>query len=148
MFKTLAIALAIFAFVPLASADARGLPFVEHHRGEPPARADLARVYFYRQPGAFGGAVEPYILVDGYGVGVSRQGRYFYYDFAPGTHVVSAATEGHDATSVSLTAGQTVYVRFHTSPGLLMAHMNPELVGPDQGQKEIQDCDFDDDGMN
>jgi hypothetical protein len=148
MLRALVIAAAIYALVLLGGAAARGLPFVEHHRSEPALRQDLARVYFYRPMSMLGGALQPYVLVDGYGVGVSRTGRYFYYDFAPGTHVVSADTEKEETATLSLTAGETVYVRFHASVGVVAGHMNPELVSPEQGQSEIKDCDFDDDGMN
>jgi hypothetical protein len=148
MIRKLAIAVAICAVLPLGTAAARGLPFIEHHPSEPALRSDLARVYFYRPLSMVGGALQPYVLVDGYGVGVSRTGRYFYYDFAPGTHVVSATTEKEESATVPLTAGQTVYVRFHGSFGVMAGHIVPELVSADQGQTEIKDCDFDDDGMN
>lgn len=140
MLKTIAVVLCVL--LPVGAADAKGPVFFEHHPSEPPVRPDLARIYFYRPMSMLGGAVQPYVLVDGYGVGVSRTGRYFYYDFAPGTHVVSVRATIVGRTTVSLTAGQTVDVRFR------MYHFVPELVSPDLGQAEIHDCYFDDDGMN
>ncbi|MGD0145059.1 MAG: DUF2846 domain-containing protein [Rhizomicrobium sp.] len=143
MFRILAIAVAICALVPLNAAYARGPSFGFHQEDEPAVRKDLARIYFYRPRSMFGGTVQPYVLVDGYNVGVSRTGGYFYYDVAPGTHVVNAPTEVDEPISVTVTAGQTIFVRFHADFGVVEGHMIPELVTTEQGQSEIRACDFD-----
>jgi hypothetical protein len=142
MFKKLATAISVCVLLPICAADAKGPVYFEHHPSEPAVRPDLARIYFYRPMSALGGAEQPYITVDGYGVGVSRAGRYFYYDFPAGTHVVRVQNLIVGRATLSLTAGQTVFVRF------LMHHFVPELVSADLGQAEIKDCYFDDDGMN
>ena len=142
MFRILAIAVAICALLPFNAAYARGPSFGFHQEDEPAVRKDLARIYFYR-PFSWGPELQPYVLVDGYNVGVSRTGGYFYHDFVPGTHVISVTTEKEELATVTLTAGQTIFVRLEGSIGVFIHHVIPEPVANEEGSSEIRQYDFD-----
>jgi len=86
--------------------------------------------------------LEPAIKVDGNKVGESSSGDYFYVDIAPGTYTISTSTEKEETTSVTVTAGQAVYVKTEVSMGLFVGHVSPEVVANDKAETEIQDCHY------
>lgn len=128
--------------VSLGTAYAHGQKYAVHHAGEPAVSADQGRIYFYRESGILGAAMQPAIKVNGEKVGDSSPGDYFYIDRPPGTYEISATTEKEESISVPLTAGQVVYVKTSVSMGFLVGHVSPEVVASDQAATEIADCDF------
>jgi hypothetical protein len=69
-------------------------------------------------------------------------GNYFYIDRPPGTYTITTTTEKEESVSVPLAAGQTVYVRFRVSFGVVLGHIIPALVDDTRGLSEIKDCHF------
>jgi len=55
---------------------------------------------------------------------------------------VVTSTEVERKLSFVLDKGQSRYVRFSTSIGFFVGHVYGELVEPDIGMKEIQDCNY------
>jgi hypothetical protein len=142
MFRKLACAVAICAVLPVSAAYASSPKYSVHHATEPAVGPTVGRIYFYRESSMLGMAMEPAIKVDGNKVGESSSGDYFYVDLAPGTHEVSTSTEKKETTSVTVTAGQTIYVKTEVSMGFLVGHVSPEVVPNDTAESEIQDCHF------
>jgi len=133
---------AICAIAPVSGALARSVTYAVHHPSEPAVSADMGRIYFYRESSIAGVVLEPAIKIDGVKVGNSSSGDYFYVDKAPGTYTVSTSTEKEETTQVTVTAGQTVYVKTRVSMGFFAGHVSPEVVDSDKAEKEIGDCDF------
>jgi hypothetical protein len=142
MFRKLACVVAICVVLPLGGAYARGPLYSDHHASEPAVSPDAGRIYFYRESSLAGVLVESSIKVDGVAVGQSSSGEYFYVDRPPGTYTISATTEKEEDLSVTLAAGQTVYVRTHPAIGLFIGHIIPEIVNEDRGLSEIKDTHF------
>jgi Protein of unknown function (DUF2846) len=142
MFRKLACAVAICAVLPVSAAYASSPKYSVHHAGEPAISSTAGRIYFYRESSLGGMMLEPAIKVDGNKVGESSSGDYFYVDMAPGTYTVSVSTEKDETTSVTVTAGQAVYVKTEVSMGFLVGHVSPEVVANDKAEAEIQDCHF------
>jgi hypothetical protein len=133
----------VCAIIPTGAAYARVLTYTAHHASEPAVSPDQGRIYFYRESSFAGMALEPSIRIDGFTVGESSSGDYFYVDRLPGTYTVSTKTEKDETLSVTLAAGQTIYVKTEVSMGFLVGHVSPELVANDQAAGEIADCHFD-----
>jgi hypothetical protein len=142
MFRKLACVVAICAVLPLGGAYASEPRYSDHHASEPAVSADAGRIYFYRESSFAGLLVEAAIKVDGVTVGQSSSGEYFYVDRPPGTYAISATTEKEEDLSVTLAAGQIVYVRTHPAMGLFIGHIIPEIVADDRGTSEINDCHY------
>lgn len=142
MFRKLACAIAICAVLPFGAAYASSPKYSVHHAVEPAVDPAVGRIYFYRESSLGGVMLEPAIKVDGNKVGESSSGDYFYVDIAPGTYTVSTSTEKEETTSVTVTAGQAVYVKTEVSMGFLVGHVSPEVVANDKAESEIQDCHF------
>jgi hypothetical protein len=142
MFRKLACAVAICTVLPMGAAYASGPKYAVHHASEPAVSPDQGRIYFYRESSLAGVMLEPAIKIDGEKVGDSSSGDYFYVDRPPGTYTVSTKTEKDETVSVTLAAGQTVYVKTDVSMGLFVGHVSPELVADDQAASEIADCHF------
>jgi hypothetical protein len=82
------------------------------HASEPPLAADQGRIYFYREGGLMGAAIQPTIMIDGVSAGGrAKPGDYFYVDRPAGTHEVSTETEKKEVITLTLAAGQSMYVR-------------------------------------
>lgn len=130
--------------LPLLAACATGPTYEAMHTQEPAVHADQGRIYFYRTVPflASGAAVQPAIKVDGVKVGDAVPGGYFYLDKPPGTYKISTATETEESIDLTLPAGDTRYVRFDISMGLLIGHVSPSIIDPQQGVKEIKDCHY------
>ncbi len=143
MFRKLACVVAICAVLPAGAAYASGPKYAVHHASEPAVSPDQGRIYFYRESSFAGMVLEPAIKIDGVKVGESSSGKYFYIDRPPGTYTISTTTEKEETTSVSLAAGQTIYVKTEVSIGFLAGHVSPELVTDDKAVSEIADCHFD-----
>jgi hypothetical protein len=141
--KNLARAGIVCALLPLVAACATSGPtFQTVHAAEPAVAADHARIYFYRLGQFVGAAIQPAIKVNGLKVGEAVPGGYFYVDEPAGTYEISTSTETKEAITTTIKPGETRYVRFDISMGILMGHVVPTLVWPDQGASEIQSLHY------
>jgi hypothetical protein len=121
---------------------ASGPTYADLHSGEPPITVNDGRFYMYR-PGSFAGAaIQPSVKIDGVTVGHAIPGGYFYVDEPAGTYVVSATTEKEESVNVSITPGQTRYIRFDISMGVFVGHVSPSIIDPEQGAVEIKACHY------
>jgi len=117
--------------------------YADLHASEPALAADQARIYLYRESSMLGGAIQPEIKINGEDTGGdSRSGDYFYVDRPAGTYEISTTTEKKEALTVTLAAGQSVYVRFNVSMGFLIGHVLPSLIDTQEAAEEIKDCDY------
>lgn len=112
------------------------------HAVEPALNANAGRFYFYREPSYEGWAIQPAIKINGGKVGDSVPGGYFYVDEAPGTYKISTSTEKEESVNVSIAPGQFRYIRFDTSMGVLIGHVSPSIIDPEQATDEIKKCHF------
>jgi hypothetical protein len=102
-----------------------------------PVAPGQGRIYFYRDGSPFGSAVQPNIRLNGDVVGKSKPGGFFYVDRAPGGYEVSCETETQKSLSMTLTAGETRYVRTRVSFGVVLGHVRPVLEDEEQAMKTL-----------
>jgi hypothetical protein len=135
--------LAVFSVaVALTGCAATGTKFAQQETATPKLSQDMGRVYFYRSSSMFGAALRPNIKFDGGTVGESLPGGYFYVDAKPGSHEAETSTEASNKVSFVLEKGETKYVRTKPAIGILVGRVVPELVGPEEAQKELVDLSF------
>ncbi len=133
--------LAATLLVAALSACATGIGYTEYQPKIPALGADVGRIYFYR-PSALGAAIRPDVLLNNDKVGEAIAHGFFYVDRSPGNYEVTTTTEVKRTLSLVLEKGQTRYVRFSISLGFFAGHVYGELVEPDVGLAEIQDCKY------
>jgi hypothetical protein len=134
-----------FALIGLAFAltgCASGVKFSEMSQSIKTVPADQGRVYFYRSASMFGAALQPNIYLDDAVVGASKPGGFFYVDLAPGPHKASTSTEVENRLTFVIDGGETKYVRTSPSFGVLVGHITPELVSPDEARPELQSLSY------
>lgn len=102
---------------------------------------DSGRIYIYRTS-ILGAAIQPEVKINGEVVGRAVPNGFFYIDKKPGTYEILTSTEVDRKLSLLLDAGQNRFVRLNISMGFFVGHVYPELVEPEIGQKEIEDCRF------
>lgn len=132
----------VVAALPLIAACAGGPSYSQMHASEPALASDSGRIYFYREGGMMGAAIQPAVDVNGTKVGEAVPGGYFYIDRPAGTYKVSATTEKEEAVDVTLEPGQVRYVKLDISMGFMAGHVTPSVVDPAVGAKEIGDCSY------
>ena len=103
----------------------------------PKLAPDRGRIYFYRSGSIVGAAVQPDIKLNGEAVGTAVPGGFFYVDRPKGNYVASMATEVESKLSFSLAAGENKYIRTSISFGLIVGHMNFELVSKSVAEGEL-----------
>jgi hypothetical protein len=130
------------AAAPLLAACATGPTFAELHAGEPTVATDSARIYFYREASMVGSAVQPSVYVNGVVVGSAVPGGYFYIDRPAGDYDISTTTEKVESIKTNIKPGDIRYVRLDIGMGLVVGHILPTLVMPEQGAAEIVNCHF------
>lgn len=80
----------------------------------PPIRADMARVWFYREDAPYITQARPYVRMNGAIVGISEDGGAFYRDVPPGEYYVTVDSYGTDINQfphVILVPGETEYLQ-------------------------------------
>jgi len=125
----------------MLSACASGIKYAEYQSKIPPQKADTGRIFFYR-PSALGAALRPAVLLNDKKVGEAISHGFFYVDRPAGDYQVVTSTEVKRKLSFVLEKDQSRYVRFSTSIGFFVGHVYGELVDPEVGKKEIQDCKY------
>ena len=120
---------------------ASGMKYTEFQPKIPSLSQDTGRIFFYR-PSALGAALRPDVMLNKEKVGEAIAHGFFYVDRPPGEYQVVTTTEVERKLSFVLEKGQSRYVRFSTSFGFFLGHVYGELVDPEVGMKEIQDCKY------
>jgi hypothetical protein len=135
--------LAMLAFAAaLTGCAATGPKFAQQESSMPTLAAEKSRVYFYRTDSFVGGGLRPQVMLDGATVGKSAPGGYFYVDTTAGSHAASTSTEVTNTLNFVVNKGETKYVRTKVSMGVLVGHVVPELVTPDEAQKELASLSY------
>jgi len=138
------------ALILAISACASGPPpplFASVADGLPPVAQDQARIFFYRHYELYVSIARPYIRLNGQHVAISEPGGVLYREVAPGTYRISVDSQAlypdQDKT-VTLTAGQTIYVRVDSVRGYNAGFdsYEPEvftvvLIDPDRARAEM-----------
>jgi hypothetical protein len=142
--RNIAFVVMAFAAVPASGAMAAGTnTYATLHASEPAIADGQGRIYFYRESGLFGLTIQPTIYIDGVTTGgSSKPGDYFYVDKPAGNYLVSTTTEKKNSVSVTVVAGQPVYVKTSVSMGFLVGHVSPEVIAPTTAEAEIKSCDY------
>jgi len=116
----------------------------------PPVPPDRARFFFYRDYSLYDSLQLPDITLNGQPVAVAQIGGVSYRDEPPGTYLIDVPLSAYfpfkDKT-VTVTAGQTVYVKIQSNifyPNESLADFQWDyfvvvLVDPAQAQTEIAD---------
>ena len=128
--------LALCAFTLLAGCATGGARYAEVNVAAPKLAPDRGRIYFYRTS-ILGLAIQPDIKLNGESVGSAAPGGFFFVDRPKGSYVASSATEVESKVAFALAAGETKYVRTSISMGLVVGHMNFELVSKSVAEGEL-----------
>jgi hypothetical protein len=126
----------------LLAACATGPKLAEINNKIPPVAADASRVWFYRTAVFFGDGLQPDIFLNGKQVGKAAPSGFFFVDTKPGPCKVSTSTEVERDLTFEAPAGGQNYVKISVAPGILVAHLYPELVDPTVGSEAIQSLHF------
>lgn len=126
----------------LLGACASHLNYTQMQAIMPPQAADKGRIYVYREKAWLGELVTPEVTVGGQIVGVSNPGAYFFVDRAPGTYQVSCGNGELNSTSVSVAAGQQVYVRTSVARSVVKSEMITQAVQNQAAIPAIADLDY------
>jgi len=127
--------------VAILSGCASGPKYAQVRNTIPTLNPEQGRIFIYRTT-AFGAAVQPAVMLDGAKVGGSAPKGFFYVDRSPGDYQISTSTEVKRTLSLTLDKAQTRYVRLNMAWGFFVGHCYPELVEPDEGEKQLQKCHF------
>lgn len=131
--------LSLAALLVLVSGCASGPGFKSVSASFPPVAAGSARIFFYRNANlGAGAAVRPDVNLNGEKIGNAIPGGFFYVDRPPGDYQVTTTTELKKSLTFHVDAGQVRYVRLGLSPGLMVAHISPELIEAQKAQPEIE----------
>jgi len=104
----------------------------------PKLQSGFGRIYFYRT-GAMGFAVQPDIKINGTTVGSAVPNGFFFVDRPPGTYEITATTEVEEKIHIKLLPGETQYVQFYLTLGLLVGHANLNPVSKEKAEREMAD---------
>jgi hypothetical protein len=102
-------------------------------------QSGFGRIYFYRSGVPFGLAVQPDIKLNGVKVGSATPNGFFFIDRPPGKYEISATAEVEEKVNVTLLAGETKYVQFYLSPGILLPHANLNPVSREKAEQDMAD---------
>jgi len=142
--KICALAALMLTAAPISTAWAdSSQTYATLHGGEPALAVGNGRFYFYRENGLMGMAIQPTVMINGQSAGGrAKPGDYFYVDMPAGSYEISTETEKKEAITATITAGQSMYIRFDVSMGFMVGHVNPSIIDPQQAVTEIKECDF------
>ena len=129
--------LAICALALLTGCATGGARYADVSAQAPRLAPDRGRIYFYRSASVVGAAIQPDVRLNGESVGSAAPGGFFFVDRPRGNYVASTATEVESKLAFALAAGETKYVRTSISPGILVGHMNFELVSKSTAEGEL-----------
>lgn len=104
----------------------------------PPA-GNKGRIYVYRLAKLWGAGLCPRIRLDGESIGKPVAGRFFFRDVDPGTYELTVRTEVVRRLALTISAGQTRYVRVSAGLGWLTGRFRLELVAPETAEAEMRE---------
>ncbi len=128
-------------FAALFAGCASGPKYAQVRDTIPALSPEQGRILIYRVT-SFGAAVQPAVTLNGDKIGSAKPQGFFYVDRPPGNYQITTSTEVKRTLSLTLDKAQTRHVRLNMSWGFFVGHCYPELVEPDQGEKELQKCSF------
>lgn len=105
----------------------------------PPLAKAKGRIYFYRLAKIWGAALYPRIRLNGETIGKPIAGRFFFKDVDPGTYEIAIRTEVLRKLVLTISAGQTQYVRISVGFGWLIGRFRLELVTPEAAEPEMRE---------
>ena len=105
----------------------------------PPLAKDKGRIYFYRLAKVWGAALYPKIRLNGEAIGKPISGRVFFEDVDPGTYEITIKTEVLRKLVITISAGQTQYIRISVGLGWLIGRFRLEFVAPEIAKTEMQE---------
>ncbi|HTL12331.1 MAG TPA: DUF2846 domain-containing protein [Bdellovibrionota bacterium] len=107
----------------------------------PALKAGEGRIYVYRQPAFLnmGAGLQPDVDLNGKVIGTARVDVVTFIDVAAGTYKISCTTEKTNELELTVTAGETKYVRLVPYVGIIIGHIDPQLVSQNEGEDAIQD---------
>src|SRR3954464_12774627 len=101
-FKNIAFGAAALAAVAASAQAAEDRSYATLHPNEPTLAEGQGRIYFYREDGLMGAAIQPTIYLNGETTGGrSKPGDYFYVDRAAGSYQVSTTTEKKESLGIT-----------------------------------------------
>jgi hypothetical protein len=103
---------------------------------------DKGRIYFYRLAKVWGAALRPKIRLNGETIGRPLGGRFFFKDVDPGTYEIAIRTEALRKVVLTISAGQTQYVRMSVGFGWLIGRFRLEPVDSETGETETRGLTF------
>jgi hypothetical protein len=116
-----------------------GIRYAEMGPATPRLQGGFGRIYFYRSGVPFGLAVQPDIRLNGVKVGSATPNGFFFIDRPPGKYEISTTTEVEEKVNVTLLAGETKYIQFYLSPGILLPHANLNPVAREKAEQDMAD---------
>jgi hypothetical protein len=115
-----------------------GIRYAEMSSATAPRLAGgMGRIYFYRNGMPIGLAVQPDIKLNGEKVGNAVPNGFFFVDRPAGKYEITATTETEEKVTVTLRAGETQYVQFYITPGILLPHANLNPVTREKAEQEM-----------
>lgn len=133
-----AVPLLLVAQLGLAGCATSGKTYTEARDTLPPLPPDHGRLLIYRSI-VLGAAVQPAVLVNGVPIGNAVPRGFHVVDRPAGDYEIKTTTEVTRTLTLTLTPGQTRFVRLNISIGFFVGHVYPELVEDAEGVKEIAD---------
>ena len=100
-----------------------------------------ARIAVYRVE-VMGFGIQPTVNVDGRATGTCTPNAIFYVDVPPGKHEITARTEVTATETVTLSAGQTVYVECSIGLGVLLGRPKLVALSPATARKRTEGLAF------
>jgi Protein of unknown function (DUF2846) len=130
---------AIMASGLLAGCATGGIKYADMTAATAPRlKSGQGRIYFYRTS-AMGFAVQPDIKLNGVTVGSATPNGFFFVDRPPGTYEITATTEVEEKIHITLRPGETQYVQFYLTPGIMVGHANLNPVSKEKAEREMAD---------
>jgi hypothetical protein len=130
------------AFALLTGCVSGGMKHAEMKSSMQALKPDEGRIYFYRTGSIFGVGVQADIYLNGVLVGASQPGGFFFVDRPAGKYEAHASTEVSRMVTFTLDGGETKYVRSYVSMGVLVGHVNLELVNAAEAEKELESLSY------
>ena len=127
----------MMAAAALVAGCATGVPVSQSPIANSKVPDGKARIVVYRT-GIMGAAIQPVVHVSGRETGKCTPKGALYVTADPGQHTISAATEVRETSNLSLSAGETAYVKCSIGMGLLVGRPKLDLVPAAVGQAETQ----------
>ncbi len=128
----------VFGAIALGlSACASGNSLSESSTSIPALQNDDARVVLYRTQTLSGSAIQPKIFVNGKGTDTCQPNKVFFVDVPTGTNTITATTEAKETLTLSIEAGQTMYVECAITWGVLIGRPDLRVVPRETALGEV-----------